>query len=100
MSGQPRVLLHNFAQAPWISQARLNPEKSFLAWAATPEYPALWHLKGGYERIRLYRRLSFGPATSLCQPTSAHERSDFLNEGYTNLGAPCCPTFPAIARDN
>ena len=75
----------------------IEPEKSFLAWAATPEYPALWHLKGGYERIRLYRRWSFGLATSLRQPASAHERSDFLNEGCTNL-APVLSNFPGESK--
>ena len=75
----------------------IEPEQSFLAWAATPDYPALWHLKGAFDRIRLYRRWSFGPSTSLRQPASAHERSDFLNEGCTNL-APVLSNFPGESK--
>ena len=77
--------------------SEIEPEKSFLSWAATPDYPALWHLKGAYDRIRLYRRWSFGPSTSLRQPASAHERSDFLNEEGTNL-APVLSNFPGESK--
>ena len=77
--------------------SEIEPEKSFLSWAATPDYPALWHLKGAYDRIRLYRRWSFGPSTSLRQPASAHERSDFLNEECANL-APVLSNFPGESK--
>ncbi len=77
--------------------SEVEPEQSFLSWAATPDYPALWHLKGAYDRIRLYRRWSFGPSTSLRQPASAHERSDFLNEECTNL-APVLSNFPGESK--
>ena len=60
-------------------------EESFLFHAGVPLYPALWHLKEKYRRIRLYRNWSFGPAAKLRQPCSAHARSDFLDEGGENL---------------
>ena len=50
-----------------------------------PNQPGLWHLKEKYERIRLYRNWSFGPDANSRQPCSAHERSDFLDEGGGNL---------------
>lgn len=70
-----------------------HPEQSLLSFAATPDYPALWHLKEHYQRIRLYRNWSFGPSTGLRQAASAHERADSLNEGCTNL-APVLSNFP------
>ncbi len=33
-----------------------QPDQSLLSWAATTGYPALWHLKEQYRRIRLYRK--------------------------------------------
>ncbi len=60
-------------------------EESLLYHAGVPLYPALWHLKERYRRIRLYRNWSFGPAAKLRQPCSAHARSDFLDEGGENL---------------
>ena len=61
------------------------PQESLLAHVAVPDYPALWHLKEQYSRIRLYRNWSFGPDTKLRQPCNAHARSDFLDEGGGNL---------------
>ena len=60
-------------------------ENSLLSSFTIPEYPALWYLKHQYEQIRLYRNWSFGPDAKLRQPCSAHERSDFLDEGGENL---------------
>lgn len=65
----------------------VEPEQSLLSWAANPDYPALWHLKEQYGRIRLYRRWSFGPSTELRRPASTHDRSDFLSDGGTNLAS-------------
>ena len=62
-----------------------HPEESLLSHATSPTYPALWHLKEQYSRIRLYRNWSFGPDAKPRQPCSAHERSDFLDEGGGNL---------------
>ena len=62
-----------------------QPEESLLSCAAVKGYPALWHLKEQYKRIRLYRDWSFGPSTPLRQNQSAHDRTDFLTEGGTNL---------------
>ena len=70
-----------------------HPEQSLLSFAATPDYPALWHLKEQYQRIHLYRNWSFGPSSGLRQAASAHDRSDSLNEGCTNL-APVLSNFP------
>ena len=62
-----------------------RPEESLLSFYASPEFPALWHLKEQYDRIRLYRNWSFGPDAKLRQPCSAHARSDFLDEDGENL---------------
>ena len=62
-----------------------QPEESLLSCAANRDYPALWHLKEQYKRIRLFREWSFGPSTALRQNQSAHDRTDFLTEGGTNL---------------
>ena len=65
--------------------SEFQPQESLLAHAAVPQYPALWHLKEQYRRVRLYRNWSFGPHANPRQPCSAHERSDFLDEGGGNL---------------
>ena len=62
-----------------------QPEESLLSCAAIRGYPALWHLKEQYKRIRLFREWSFGPSTALRQNQSAHDRTDFLTEGGANL---------------
>ena len=62
-----------------------QPEESLLSCAAVMNYPALWHLKKEFKRIRLYREWSFGPSAALRQSQSAHDRTDFLTEGGTNL---------------
>ena len=65
--------------------SEFQPQDSLLAHIASPSYPALWHLKEQYRHIRLYRNWSFGPDANSRQPCSAHERSDFLDEGGGNL---------------
>ena len=60
-------------------------DESMLCHAGNPIYPALWHLRERYKRIRLYRNWSFGPHAALRQPCNAHARSDFLDEGAENL---------------
>ena len=62
-----------------------EPKESLLAHVASPSYPALWHLKEQYRHIRLYRNWSFGSDAKSRRPCSAHERSDFLDEGSGNL---------------
>ena len=62
-----------------------RPDESLLSFFASPGFPALWHLKEQYGRIRLYRDWSFGPDAKLRRPCSAHARSDFLDEGGENL---------------
>lgn len=62
-----------------------RPDESLLSFFANPNYPALWHLKEQYRRIRLYRNWSLGPGAGLRRPCSAHARSDFLDEGAENL---------------
>ena len=61
------------------------PRRSLLSFAATPEYPGLWHLSEQYRRIRLYRNWSFGPSSEFRGNQSAHERADFLEDGGSNL---------------
>ena len=65
--------------------SEVEPTQSLLSCAATPDYPALWHLKEQYQRIRLYRNWSFGPSAELRRNQSAHDRTDFLDDGGTNL---------------
>ena len=60
-------------------------DESLLSFFASPNFPALWHLKEQYRRIRLYRNWSFGPDSGSREPCSAHARSDFLDEGAGNL---------------
>ncbi len=62
-----------------------QPEESLLSCAAVMNYPALWHLKKEFQRIRLYREWSFGPSAELRQSQSAHDRTDFLTDGGANL---------------
>ena len=60
-------------------------DESLVSFFASPNFPALWHLKEQYRRIRLYRNWSFGPDAGSRLPCSAHARSDFLEEGAGNL---------------
>ena len=77
--------------------SEMRPEESFLSWIAIPDYPALWYLKEQYGSIRLFRHWSFGPSTELRRPASTHDRSDFLNEGGTNL-APVLSNLPGESK--
>ena len=61
------------------------PRRSLLSFAATPEYPGLWHLSEQYQSIRLYRNWSFGPSSKFRGNQSAHGRADFLEDGGSNL---------------
>ena len=77
------VGLHRPGASEFASE--FEPQESLLARIAIPEYPALWHLREQYTNVRLYRNWSFGPDANSRQPCSAHERSDFLDEGGKNL---------------
>lgn len=67
-------------------RTREKPEESVLSQVRDAQtYPALHCLQEQYERIRLYRNWSFGPAAELRRDQSTHDRSDFLNEGGANL---------------
>ena len=67
-------------------QERTRPEESVLSQVRDAQtYPALYCLQEQYERIRLYRNWSFGPAAQLRRDQSTHDRSDFPNEGGANL---------------
>ena len=68
------------------------PEVSLVSLANPQDYPALWHLNRLYEAIRVYRDWSFGSLAELRHPASAHDRSDFLNNGGANL-APVLSNF-------
>ena len=63
----------------------LRPKESILRLAATPDHPVPWRVKEQYEGIRMYRNWSFGPNAEVRVPASAHDRSDFLEEGAGNL---------------
>lgn len=63
-----------------------KPEESILSQIRDAQtYPELHCLQEQYERIRLYRNWSFGPAAELRRNQSTHDPSDFLNEGGANL---------------
>ena len=69
-----------------IDREREKPEESVLSQVRDAKtYPALHCLQEQYERIRLYRNWSFGPAAELRRNQSTHDSSDFLNEGGANL---------------
>ena len=68
-----------------FESAHRQTEESMVCHAGSPTYPALWHLRERYKRIRLYRNWSFGPNSALRQPCNAHARSDSLEEGAENL---------------
>ena len=69
-----------------IDREREKPEESVLSQVRDAQtYPALHCLQEQYERIRLYRNWSFGPAAELRWNQSTHDPSDFLNEGGANL---------------
>ena len=69
-----------------IYHERTKPEESVLSQVRDAKtYPALHCLQEQYERIRLYRNWSFGPAAELRRNQSTHDPSDFLNEGGANL---------------
>ena len=65
---------------------RTKPEESVLSQVRDAQtYPVLHCLQEQYERIRLYRNWSFGPAAEVRQNQSTHGPSDFLSEGGANL---------------
>ena len=69
-----------------IYHERTKPEESILSQVRDAQtYPELHCLQEQYERIRLYRNWSFGPAAELRRNQSTHDPSDFLNEGGANL---------------
>ena len=80
----PRLMAHYRAGAVEFAND-FQPEESLLSCAASTDYPALWYLQEQYKGIRLYREWLFGPSTALRQSQSAHDRTDFLAEGGTNL---------------
>ncbi len=80
-----RVIGHQSKGAVVEFSDDFQPEESLLSCAAVMNYPALWHLKKEFQRIRLYREWSFSPSAALRQNQSAHDRTDFLDEGGANL---------------
>ena len=69
-----------------VSQPRSNPGRSVLSEVRDAQrYPALNCLQEGYQDIRLFRDWAFGPSAALRRNPSAHDRTDFLVEGGTNL---------------
>ena len=83
--GPPPFMIRRSRRSAIEFASEFEPHESLLAHAAIPQYPALWHLKEQYRRVRLYRNWSFGPHANSRQPCSAHEHSDFLDEGGGNL---------------
>ena len=81
----PPLLVGRYRPGAIEFASEFKPRESLLAHVAVPEYPALWHLKEQYGSVRLYRNWSFGSDANSRQPCSAHERSDFLDEGGRNL---------------
>ena len=82
-STPPMIARYRPGAIDFASEAQ--PDQSLLSWAATTDYPALWHLKEQYRRIRLYRNWSFGPSAEFRRSQSAHDRADFLDDQGTNL---------------
>lgn len=65
-------------------QSHYHPEHSLVHFAS-PEYLILWHLKEKYGQLRLYRDWFLGPSAARRRNQSAHDRTDFLDEGGANL---------------
>jgi predicted ATPase len=83
--GQP-VLNDLSDQRRGLRRENVKPEQSILSQVRDPEsYPVLNWLQQQYERIRLYRNWSFGPAAAWRQEQTTHGRSDMLTEGGENL---------------
>src|SRR5712692_2526494 len=83
--GQP-VLNDLSDQRRDLRRENVKPEQSILSQVRDPEsYPVLNWLQQQYERIRLYRNWSFGPAAAWRREQTAHGRSDMLTEGGENL---------------
>ncbi len=69
-----------------VERRSVAPEESILSQLRDPlDYPALGWLQEQYERIRLYRNWSFGPAAAFRRDQSAHGPADFLNDRADNL---------------
>ena len=83
----PRTLAAEFTfnEGDLEFASQFGQEESLLSFFSNPMFPALWHLREQYGRIRLYRNWSFGPDAGSRLPCSAHARSDFLEEGAGNL---------------
>ncbi len=79
-------LYQEFHRLGRATRTREKPEESVLSQVRDVQtYPALHCLQEQYERIRLYRNWSFGPAAELRRNQSTHDPSDFLSEGGSNL---------------
>jgi predicted ATPase len=69
-----------------LRRESLDPEESILSQVRDPEgYPALLYLQEQYREFRLYRNWSFGPDATWRYEQSTHARTDYLNDGGTNL---------------
>ena len=80
------VTIKEESLGPTTYRTREKPEESVLSQVRGAQtYPALHGLQEQYERIRLYRNWSFGPAAELRRNQSTHDPSDFLSEGGANL---------------
>lgn len=63
------------------------PDRSVLSEIRDPiQYPALHAIATSYQRVRLYREWSFGPAAIFRRPQPADARGDILAEDFSNLG--------------
>lgn len=83
-----------------LRRETVKPEESILSQVRDPEsYPVLHWLQEQYERIRLYRNWSFGPAAGWRREQSAHGRSDVLSDGGENLALVLSKIRSRVKRD-
>jgi len=65
----------------------LSFEHSIIAqYTDVEKYPSTWYLRKNYQRIRVYRDISFGPKSPTRQPQRADLPTRFLLEDGSNLG--------------
>ena len=94
-------VLNDFSQQRLqLQRENVKPEESILSQVRDPtRYPVLSWLQDQYERIRLYRNWSFGPAAEWRREQSAHKRADFLSEGGDNLASVLSKIRPRVKQE-
>lgn len=84
-----------------LKRETVNFDDSILAQRKDPEtYPVLWALGEQYEKIRIFREWTFGPAAPCRQPSRTDAPADFLLPNGENLALVLSNLnrFPSVKR--